>query len=156
MVNVILALDALDGFGYQNTIPWKSSRDMKRFSSLTRGGVVIMGRNTWESLGKPLRDRVNIVVSSGKVKDVEYFPSLEEALLFTQQHYPEKEVWLIGGVGIFREAFESDMVSRIYLTRFKSTFEVDIHFSLTPYLKYFKLAERQEEEDLVFETYILW
>lgn len=86
----------------KGTIPWHYPADLKRFKQLTSGGTVIMGRKTFESIGRALPKRRNIVVSSKKidVDEVETFYSLTEAIMATG----EERVWYCGGKGIYEEA----------------------------------------------------
>jgi len=110
-------------------LPYKSPEDMSRFTKLTTGGIVIMGRKTFESIGKPLPDRFNIVLSSQE----DYLPpeggllspSLEAALLFAETQMPDKEVWIIGGGQIYREAIEKDIPDRLYISEMRGHWEED-------------------------------
>lgn len=88
--------------GKDNTIPWNHPADLKRFRALTTGGTIIMGRKTFESIGRALPKRRNIVISRTKVEieGVETFASLAEAVATTQG----QTVWYIGGKGIYAEA----------------------------------------------------
>ena len=70
-MRLILACDLKGGIGYQNKLPWHIPLDLSRFKSLTKNGVVVMGRKTWESLPKkPLPNRVNVVISN-TLKDLD-------------------------------------------------------------------------------------
>ena len=62
--SIVLAMTQSGGIGYQNRLPWKLSQDLKRFKNITSGGVVVMGRKTFESMNcKPLPNRTNVVIS---------------------------------------------------------------------------------------------
>lgn len=89
--------------GKDNTIPWTHPADLKRFRALTSGGTIIMGRKTFESIGRALPKRRNIVISRTPVavEGVETFMSLLEALETVKE---EEKVWYIGGRGIYEEA----------------------------------------------------
>src|SRR5208282_3337637 len=80
----VIAAVARNGIiGVENRLPWRLPEDMRRFRALTTGHAVIMGRRTWESLGKPLPGRQNLVVTRGRgplIADVEFAPSLDAAL----------------------------------------------------------------------------
>lgn len=90
--------------GKDNTIPWNHPADLKRFRSLTSGGTIIMGRKTFESIGRALPKRRNIVISRTPVavEGVETFHSLAEAVATTEG----QTVWYIGGKGIYAEAMK--------------------------------------------------
>lgn len=80
--NIIVAVDFKNGIGKNNTIPWKNSEDMKHFKNITTGTTIIMGRRTFESIGKPLPNRINIIVSSSEISNVNSVKSL-----FLQEKY---------------------------------------------------------------------
>lgn len=86
--------------GRDNRIPWRRPADLKRFKQLTLGGTLIMGRLTFESIGRPLPGRRNLVVASARnLTGVEVFASLAQALAACRG-----PVWIIGGASLFAEA----------------------------------------------------
>ena len=98
MNNLIVAVDENYGIGKTNSIPWDLPGDLKYFKEITTskpGNVVIMGRKTWESIPdkfRPLRDRVNIIITSqdldlSSYKDTYSFKTLKEAISFTQANF---------------------------------------------------------------------
>jgi dihydrofolate reductase len=112
--------------GADNRLPWRLPDDMRRFRDLTTGHSVIMGRRTWESIGKPLPGRQNIVVTraSGRAApEVEFAPSLDAALNMANRPEP---VFVIGGEALYREALpRADLM---YLTEILRDFEGDARF----------------------------
>ncbi|WP_084075774.1 dihydrofolate reductase [Demequina sp. NBRC 110052] len=94
--------------GLDGDMPWELPEDLARFQRLTRGGVVVMGRRTWESLPpryRPLPGRTNIVVTSRDAIDgVPVAPSLDYALQMASALEPDADVWVIGGASLFAEA----------------------------------------------------
>ncbi len=114
--------------GTQNALPWRLSADLRRFKSLTLGHTVIMGRKTFESIGKGLTGRRNLVVSRNpefRPEGAERVPSLEAAL---EVAGPAGEVFVIGGADVYRQAMP--LATRIYLTLVHASPEGDTHFSL--------------------------
>ena len=115
MIGMIVATDRNNLIGYDSTIPWRKPADLKRFKTLTSGGVVIMGRKTFESIGRCLPNRVNIVVTS---KPIECDPApavhatVASALSFAREQ--GKPIWVIGGAQIY--AATLDLVDFIDLT----------------------------------------
>ncbi len=96
---IIAAVSREGVIGLDNKIPWHYPADMKRFKRLTLGTTVLMGRHTFDSIGKPLPGRRNLVITSRDLPGVECFRSLTEALVAT-----EGDAWFIGGARIFAEA----------------------------------------------------
>ncbi|KIY40265.1 MULTISPECIES: dihydrofolate reductase [unclassified Pseudomonas] len=109
--------------GIDNSMPWHLPGDFKYFKATTLGKPIIMGRKTWDSLGRPLPGRLNIVVSRQaglELAGAEVFSSLEQALVRAEQWALEKgvdELMLIGGAQLYGQALEKGLVSRMYLTR---------------------------------------
>lgn len=109
-------------------MPWHMPNDMKHFKNVTWGMPVVMGRKTFESLGKPLAGRKNIVVTRQDDWDREGtvgVRSIEDAL-FLAKETDAKEVMVIGGGEIYKSLF--DKANRIYLTRIEADPEADTFF----------------------------
>lgn len=120
--------------GIDNSMPWHLPGDFKYFKATTLGKPIIMGRKTWDSLGRPLPGRLNIVVSRQaglELAGAEVFASLEEALLRAEQWAREKgvdELMLIGGAQLYGQALEKGLISRMYLTRVELSPDGDAWF----------------------------
>lgn len=117
---IIVAVSENDAIGKDNKLLFHLKEDIQNFKRLTTSNVVIMGRKTYESIGKPLKDRINIVISRSDNKDEEnliWVHSLEEAMKKAKEY--EKDTYIIGGGSIYKEALEKDIVDKIYLTRIK-------------------------------------
>lgn len=107
-------------------MPWRLSADLKRLKLLTMGHHIIMGRKTWESLGRPLPGRVNVVITSDRnfhAEGATVVHSLQEALKVSSN---DSEVFIFGGGQIFREALP--LVDKLYLTIVHSIVEGDTYF----------------------------
>ncbi len=134
MINLIAALTyfpEIDEFvvGIDGKLPHTCPEDMSRFKKLTAGGVVIMGRKTYESLGKPLPDRINVVLSTTErtpPPGTLLSTSLEAALKFAELQHSNKEVWIIGGGKVYKEALEKDIPDRLYISEMKKEGVEDI------------------------------
>lgn len=102
MLITIAALSRNRVIGDQGQIPWNLPGDMKHFRESTSGGVIVMGRTTFESIGRPLPGRENWVLTRGdkQIEGVRIFRSVEEVLAAVPE---KKPVWIIGGEQIYRE-----------------------------------------------------
>lgn len=122
-ISIIAAMAANRVIGAKNGLPWHLPEDLGHFKRLTLGHHILMGRKTYESIGRPLPGRVSVVIS-GTVS----FPgalcarSLEEALRLC----PDEEVFFIGGGEIYRQAMP--IADRLYLTEIGKAFEGDTFF----------------------------
>lgn len=104
MITLIAARDRNGAIGKGNTIPWDAPEDMRFFMRETMGGAVIMGRHTWDSLpdfAKPLKNRLNIVVSSQGVDHDHVFATVEEALAFARAE-GRARIYGMGGYRIYK------------------------------------------------------
>jgi dihydrofolate reductase len=106
-LGLIVAMDGDNGIGFNNTLPWSLKGDLARFKKITMGNVVIMGRNTWESLPAPLVGRIQIVVSSRPIidppEDVFLCPDICTAVEFAKK-FEREYVYFIGGTSIYNVA----------------------------------------------------
>jgi dihydrofolate reductase len=128
IISLIVAMDEQGGIGRAGMLPWRLPADLKRFKSLTMGHHLIMGRKTYQSIGRPLPGRTMVVVT----RNPDYRPpgcvvrhSFDDALEFAR-NAEETEVFVVGGEEIFRQAIVS--ADRLYLTQVHATFETDISF----------------------------
>ncbi len=128
-ISIIFAASENHIIGSQNQLPWRLSGDLKYFKRLTTGKTIIMGKNTYLSLARPLPNRRNIIVSStlSPTEGIEIAPNLTEAL---QKCKEEPEVFLIGGAQLFRSAFEQKLVDKIYFTLVHAEVEGDVFFKI--------------------------
>ncbi|QWE20992.1 dihydrofolate reductase [Polynucleobacter sp. AP-Kolm-20A-A1] len=113
-ISMIVARSRNHVIGRDNQMPWKISADLQFFKRVTIGHPVIMGRKTWESIGRPLPGRRNIVVTRNKdleLTGAEVVHSLDEALNSLNE-FPR--VFVIGGEQLFKQAF--DKADRLYIT----------------------------------------
>lgn len=114
ILSIIVAASENHVIGCHNTLIWHISADLKRFKQLTSGHTVIMGRKTFESIGRALPNRRNIVISRNtglQAAGCEQAGTIEEALELVRE---EEEVFIIGGGTIYREMWEQ--ADRLYFT----------------------------------------
>ena len=125
MISIIVAVAQNGVIGDKNSLLWHISEDMRFFKRTTSGHPVIMGRKTYESLGRPLPNRTNGVISRtlGELEGCTVVRSLEEAIAL----FPtEEEVFVIGGAQIY--ALALNVADRFYLTRVGHDYEGDTSF----------------------------
>lgn len=122
-MKLILACDPDGGIGYQNRLPWTNIQgDLPRFKRLTEGQLVVMGRNTWDSLPKkPLPNRINIVVTSRPF--VQHGVATINKLLNYSDSY-----WLIGGASLVEQSWS--FINEIHLTKVYDHYTCDTFIDL--------------------------
>lgn len=124
-LTIIVATDRTRGIGIRNTLPWKLREDLAFFKQTTTGHAIIMGRKTFESIGRPLPNRRSIVVSRNpdwKHEGVETVTSLEAA----QELLNDSMGFVIGGGEIYQQALP--LAERLLVTEIDSNFECDAFF----------------------------
>ena len=128
IISLIVAMDEEHGIGRQNALPWRLSKDLKRFKALTMGHFLILGRKTYLTIGRPLPGRKIIILT----RDPDYAAdgcrvvhSLRQALELAQAA-GENEVFVGGGGEIFVQALP--LADRIYLTQVHASLECDVFF----------------------------
>lgn len=124
-LSAIVAMATNRCIGRDNTLPWRLPADLKRFKQLTMGHTLIMGRKTYESIGRPLPGRTTLVVTRQRdyaPEGVQVAHSLEQALELARGD----EVFIAGGADLYRQAMEH--VRRLYLTRIGRDYEGDTFF----------------------------
>lgn len=142
-INIIAAIGQNRELGKDNKLLWHIPEDLKRFKKLTTGHVVIMGRKTFESIGRPLPNRTNIVITHDRnytytAKGCVVTHSIEEALEIAYRKYRKarpcdkqgqplkKEIFIIGGGQIYKQTLP--LADRLYLTIVEGNFDADTFF----------------------------
>lgn len=127
-ISLIVAMDRHRGIGAGNRLPWHLPDDLKRFRELTLGHHLLVGRKTFDSIGKPLRGRVMIILTrdpSFTATDCLVAHSMEEAVELARSR-GETELFVGGGSEVYRQALP--FATRIYLTRIDAQLEADTFF----------------------------
>ncbi len=131
LISAIAAMSDNRVIGRENQLPWRLPADLQHFKALTTGHPVLMGRKTYESIGKPLPNRTNIILSRQphfQVPGCIVVTSFDEALKKISSEHPEKkeELFIIGGADIYRQLLP--YTHRLYLTIVHHHFEGDAYF----------------------------
>lgn len=119
--------------GNNNTIPWKLRKDLNRFRGLTTGHVVIMGRKTYESIGKPLPNRMNVVISRSNI-DIDgctVCNTIEEAMVFCHREPGVEKVFIIGGSEIYNQTIH--LWDEAFITWVSYAGDGDAYFPIMDY-----------------------
>lgn len=167
MVSLEIIVALADNFiiGNKKEIPWHLSEDLKHFKEITLNSNIVMGRRTFESIGRALPKRRNIVVSQDKSLakyGVEVVSSLDEAkaLIELKPHsdYPSDKLFVIGGHRLYKEALDKAQV--LHLTRIHKSFEGDTSFPNWQSLPFKKIATEDHFSNecnfaYTFETWTL-
>ena len=127
-ISIIVAVAENGVIGRDNELPWRLSADLQRFKALTMGHHLLVGRKTWESIGRPLPGRETIVVSRGEPElpdDVHLSHTVEEGIERAEA-WGESELFIGGGCSIYRAALP--LVDRIYMTWVNARVEGDVYF----------------------------
>ena len=162
MISVLVAMDKNRLIGKDNDLPWRLPADLAYFKKITMGHSIVMGRKTYESIGRPLPGRENIIVTRNKdyvAPGCKVINTTEEIIQLeaVQEH---KELFVIGGAEIFTEVLP--FANKLYITMIDEIFDGDTYFpevekaewtliseeqgikdDKNPYLYYFQVFERK-------------
>lgn len=125
-ISIIVAMDKNNVIGKDNDLPWRLSADLKHFKAITMGKPIVMGRKTYESIGRPLPGRKNIVMTRSSnfvAEGCTVVNSLDEAM---QEAGNAEEIMIMGGAGLYEQMLEH--ASRLYLTEVHAEVEGDVYF----------------------------
>ncbi len=125
-ISILVAMARNRTIGINNTLPWRIPEDLKHFKALTMGHCIIMGRKTFDSIGKPLPGRTSIVVTRKrdlKIEGCTMAHSLEEAITSCAN---EDEVFIVGGAELY--ALAMPLTATLYVTEIQQNVEGDAHF----------------------------
>lgn len=159
ILSILVAASQNNVIGKNNQLPWHLPNDLKYFKNLTWGMPILMGRKTFESIGKALPGRKSIVITRNNNwlhEDVEVVHSIEEAIKKAGS-FGVKEIFVIGGAEIFKTALpEAD---RIYLTRIHHDFDGDVYFPEVSENEWRLSSSRHckaDEKNAYDHTYQIW
>jgi len=143
MITVIAAIAANNALGKDNDLIWHLPADLKRFKKVTTGHYILMGRNTFESIGRPLPNRTTIIITRNK----SYFKegclianSLEQAIEMAKS---AAQIFIIGGAQIYKETIAKDIAAQLDITLVHHSFEADVFFPEID-IKIWKEAARED------------
>ena len=148
MFSIIVAVGKNMEIGLNNKLLWHIPEDLKKFKEITTGKTIIMGKNTFDSIGKPLPNRRNIVLSIEEFDkgdlDIEVYNDFDK--LIKNLSNLKEEIFIIGGASIYKKAMESGCVSKLYVSHVDFEGEADTFFP--------EISDEWEKE--LEEKYIGW
>lgn len=144
MISIIVATDLKGGIGKDNALLWHLPNDLKRFKNITSGHPIIMGRKTFDSIGRALPNRLNIVISNNKELRIDgctVVHSLAEAMDLVKN----EDAFIIGGGNIYEQAME--LADKIYLTKVDVILDADTYFPTIDDAKWEVIYSEQHHRD---------
>jgi dihydrofolate reductase len=144
IVSIVVAIAENYAIGKNNQLLWHMPADLKHFKNITSGHTVIMGRKTYDSVGKPLPNRRNIIVTRQDItiEGCEVVKSIEDALALCAN---EDEVFIVGGAEIYKLAMSK--TDCIYLTIIHHSFDADTLFPEIDYMEWKETAREDHQPD---------
>jgi dihydrofolate reductase len=144
-LSIIVAISENNAIGRDNQLLWHLPADLKHFKNITSGHPIIMGRKTYDSIGRPLPNRRNIIITRQtdlNIPGTEVVNSIEDAISLCSD---EKEVFIIGGAEIYKSALS--MSNRIYLTTVHQEFKADAFFPTLDKNEWLETAQEYHDAD---------
>ncbi|MCL2705663.1 MAG: dihydrofolate reductase [Spirochaetaceae bacterium] len=164
-VSIIVAMTKDYLIGNKNNLPWHLPEDLKLFKQITMGNILIMGRKTFESIGKPLPGRKNFIISASAFKEESvgsnqpdaneyetgkayYFKSLEDAI--NASFSTEGTPFIIGGASVYKQALP--LVKKLYISFVKNSHDGDAYFPELDFNEW-ELLEEKDFKDFVWKSF---
>jgi len=144
-ISLIVAMATNRAIGLDNQMPWHLSADLKKFKAITMGSPILMGRKTFESIGRPLPGRDNIIISRNpgyQQAGCSVFNNVDDAINACQQY---EEVFVIGGATFYQVMI--DKADTLYLTQINQSFEADTFFPAIDPLQWQEVAREDINDD---------
>ncbi|WP_342647944.1 dihydrofolate reductase [Mucilaginibacter sp. CSA2-8R] len=143
-IYIVVAIATNNAIGKNNQLLWHLPNDLKHFKEITSGHTVIMGRKTYESVGRPLPKRRNIVVTRQAIEipGCEVASSIQEAIAIGRR---DSDLYIIGGAEIYRQALP--LTDSIYLTIVHQAFEADTFFPEIKPEEWLEVSRENHEPD---------
>jgi dihydrofolate reductase len=144
IVSIVVAIAENNAIGNNNQLLWHLPADLKHFKNITTGHTVIMGRKTYDSVGKPLPNRRNIIITRQDISiaGCQVVKSIEDALALAAG---EQEVFIVGGAEIYKQSIH--LTDRIYLTIVHQKFDADTFFPEIDYNDWTQTARTDHQPD---------
>ena len=143
MITIIAAIGLKNELGKDNDLIWHLPSDLKRFKKVTTGHTIVMGRKTFESIGKPLPNRETVIITRDKNYQFDgctVVHSIEEAVA---NNSDSSELFIIGGAQIYKQAIETNLADRLDITLVQDTFKADVFFPEINPLEW-KISKRED------------
>jgi dihydrofolate reductase len=153
-IKLICAVSKNNVIGNDNKLPWNISEDLKRFRELTSENIVVMGRKTYDSIGRPLPKRENLVLSKNKklkIENVKVFNTPREILDFYDKREEKKDLFIIGGTFIYKLFIE--YCDYLLITFVDKEYDGDAYFPKIDWAEWELTNEERKTEDQENLTY---
>ncbi len=156
-ISIIVAAAENGVIGKDNQLLWKLSSDLKRFKSITTGHFILMGRKTFESIGKPLPNRTSLIISRNFRCDFEnchVFPTIKDAIVYAAKEQ-QQEIFVVGGGEIYRQTLP--LANKIHLTLVHTEIEGDTNFEYddSSWIVVHRESVPKDEKNEFDSTYII-
>jgi len=153
MIALIWAEDKNKGIGKDNKLPWNIKAEMDHFRNTTRDSAVVMGRKTFESIGRPLPKRINIILTTNpsyKVEGCLVFNSVEEIVKYYKSSLQDKNMFIIGGKQVYQSFLP--FADKLIISKIHNSYDCDTYMDFS--YSNFKLVSKDETNpEFAIETY---
>ena len=153
-IKLICAVSKNNVIGNNNKLPWNISEDLKRFRELTSENIIVMGRKTYDSIGRPLPKRENLVLSKNKklkIENAKVFNTPQEILDFYHKREEEKDLFIIGGTFIYELFIE--YCDYLLITFVDKEYKGDAYFPKIDWTEWELTNEEKKSDDQENLTY---
>ncbi len=156
-INLIVAMTGEGIIGKGNELPWHIPEDLKHFKKTTMSNIILMGRKTFESIGKPLPGRKNFILTSAPERISEEIRNNENVFIFSSFRDAEdaassmdESLFIIGGAAVYKDTLK--YADRLYISKVKKNYEGDVYFPEIDESEWI-LSSSEDFNDFVLEIY---
>lgn len=145
MISIIVAMDKNNVIGYKNDMPWHLPRDLQFFKEKTTGHTIVMGRKTFQSLGRVLPKRKHVVLTKSDERfpeEVEVVHDIQDVIELGQKN---EEIFIIGGGNVYKQLLP--YADRLYVTRIDEAFTGDVYFPQIPLDEFVEVSKEKGLKD---------
>jgi len=161
--SLIVAAAENNVIGNNDKLPWNIPEEIKRFKEITTNNVIVMGRKTFQSIGRALPKRQNLVITRSVLneygftdinkcinkayKDVLFIGKIEDIDMVAER---DKEVFIIGGSSIYKQCLEKNLINKIYFSRIKGNYDGDAYFDIDIFNAGWKIVHEEDNPNYIF------
>lgn len=154
-IKLIVALNEKYYIGKDNKLMWNIPEDLQLFKNKTENKIVVMGRKTYESIGKPLSNRFNVVLSSTTIEykdNLNSFNDIENLIKWLEELPKGEEVFIIGGKTLYQQFLDKDLVDEMYISHIYNSQKGDVRFPFIDW-KQWEIVKKKKYDKFVFKKY---
>lgn len=145
MISIIVAMGKNNEIGLNNEMPWHLPNDLRYFKNITTGHTIVMGRKTYESIGRPLPNRKNVILSRQSLELPESVSQIQDINDIKKLAQSNEQIFILGGAEVYRQTI--DLADELFITQINESFTADTYFPQVNLLEWQQVSAEQGLRD---------